>query len=187
MSDEPESEWMVKRAVELADGDHIAGDLLPLGVPGEVIFLRPFTRDRSDWVFVAFVQRDGFHDSTTFLADAPIRVRSAEPQRVSEPPTQAEIDAAKFAGGLTAAAAQAYEDDDEGDRLGIGYSRADDGDVTQQLGHRVEPHAGAVTDKGLVDMDGFLAAANRQMAEALDRVVDTEGDLQRLKDRMADE
>lgn len=40
------------------------------------------------------------------------------------------------------------------DKLGLAYSRADDepeGDVTQQLGHRIEPHVGGLTEQGLVD------------------------------------
>jgi hypothetical protein len=118
---EPDSEWTPKRAVELAVGDRVAGDMLPLGQPGDVLFVRPFERDRSQWVFVAFVQWDGFHDSTTFLATARIRVRVAEPQHVPDP-------------------------------TGLAYTRADDDDeATQQLGHRIDPHVGAVTDEGLVD------------------------------------
>lgn len=123
MSAEPGSEWTTRRAVELAVGDDIAGDMLPLGIPGEVIFVRQHERHHSCWTFVAFEQRDGFHDSTTFLADAKVRVRIADEQRVADP-------------------------------TGLTYSRADDepgGDATQQLGHRIEPHVGAVTDEGLVD------------------------------------
>jgi hypothetical protein len=114
-------EAVTKPAFELAVGDHVMGDLLPLGVPGEVIYRRLFERNRSEWMFVAYVQRDGFHDSTTFLADAPIRVRVAEPARVADPT------------GLLHSRA------DEAD------------DPTPVSGARVRPHTGAMTDEGLVD------------------------------------
>lgn len=123
----PADEVVTKPASELAVGDRVLGDLLPLGVPGEVLYRRLFERDRSEWMFVAFVQWDGHHDSTTFLASAPVRVRVAEPQRVADP-------------------------------TGLAYTRADD------------------------DLDEFIATANADMAEALDKVVDTEAGLQRVKE-----
>lgn len=76
---------------------------------------------------------------------APVADRAAESM---EPITQADVDAAKFAGGWTSAAAQAYEDDDNG----FGYSRADDGDdPTPVSGARVPMHNGGMTEQGLVD------------------------------------
>jgi hypothetical protein len=117
-----DSEWVTKRADQLFFGDRIAGDLLPLGQPGEVIFTRFFERNNSEWMFVAFVQWDGFHDSTTFLASAAVRVRVAEPRHVADPT------------GLAYSRA-----DDEPD------------DPTPVSGHRVAPHTGGLTEQGLVD------------------------------------
>jgi hypothetical protein len=82
---EPDGEWTTIRAEDLAVGNEVAGDMLPLGQPGEIIFRRVFERNRSEWVFVAFVQWDGFHDSTTFLAHAPVRARFLPAPRVADP------------------------------------------------------------------------------------------------------
>lgn len=131
-------EAVTKPAFELVVGDHVMGDLLPLGVPGEVIFRRLFERNRSEWMFVAYVQRDGFHDSTTFLADAPIRVRAAEPSRVADPT------------GLTYTRA----DDEATGSIAVAVVGLDGpaGDVVlTRPARRVEPHNGGMTDEGLVD------------------------------------
>lgn len=66
-------------------------------------------------------------------------------------PTRAEL---KPWESLAPMADRIAESIEPSDPTGLAYSRADDepeGDVTQQLGHRIEPHVGAVTEQGLVD------------------------------------
>jgi hypothetical protein len=138
---EPESEWATKRADQLHLGDRIAGDMLPLGQPGEVIFTRFFERNGSEWMYVAFVQWDGFHDSTTFLASAPVRVRTAEPKRVEDPT------------GLTYTRA---DDEPEGVQVFMSGMTGPASEVVLTRPRRVEPHTGAMTDEGLVDETPLL-------------------------------
>lgn len=135
---DPDSEWATKRADQLHVGDYLSGDLLPLGQHSEVLFTRFFERDRSEWFFIAFVQWDGFHDSTTFLASAPVRVRIAEPTHVEDPT------------GL----AYSRADDEPTTRLTVfasGMGGPDRDVVLTRPGRRVEPHTGALTEQGLVD------------------------------------
>lgn len=70
------TERKTKRADELVVGDRIAAVYLPLADgPAEVLFVRVHEyRSRSRWVFVAYMQGDGYHDSTSYLPEAVIQV-----------------------------------------------------------------------------------------------------------------
>lgn len=63
---------LARLARDLQVGDRINGYLLPAGMPGDVLFVKAHTQTGEAWVFVAFEQADGRHDSTDFLADSPI-------------------------------------------------------------------------------------------------------------------
>lgn len=83
----PPSEPVAKLANELVVGDGIDAEFLPffcvLGLPAEVLYLRPFTHKDESRIFVAFAQADGYHDSMTLLADAEIRVTPAPAAEVA--------------------------------------------------------------------------------------------------------
>lgn len=72
-----------KRADELVVGDRIARRFLVFGEPAQVIFVRPYRlKDDSErWMFVAYKDDSGFHDSTSLLAlrPVPIEARPADP------------------------------------------------------------------------------------------------------------
>jgi hypothetical protein len=68
------SEPSEKLASALVVGDRIAAPLLPVrsGGDGAVLFVKPYATETVQWVFVAYVQSNGFHDSTTYRADRPV-------------------------------------------------------------------------------------------------------------------
>lgn len=68
-----------RRADRLIVGDRIAAEFLPPfgDRAGDVLFVKPFQRGEVRWVFVAYMQTDGYHDSSTFLADKVIRLEKA--------------------------------------------------------------------------------------------------------------
>jgi hypothetical protein len=66
---------VAKRADQLVVGDRIAAKRLPFASDlGEVLLVRLHDYRGADWVFVAWMQPDGYHDSTSFLPDATIEV-----------------------------------------------------------------------------------------------------------------
>lgn len=66
---------VMRRADQLVVGDRIDAEYLPvIATPAEVIFVRVHEYRRERLVFVAFIQDDGFIDSTGYLADAEIRI-----------------------------------------------------------------------------------------------------------------
>jgi hypothetical protein len=69
-----------RRADELVVGDHIDPKHLPFATePGEALLVRLHDYRGGSWVFVAWVQGDGYHDSTSFLPDAEVLVEPAGP------------------------------------------------------------------------------------------------------------
>jgi hypothetical protein len=69
------TEPVAKRADQLVVGDRIAAKRLPFASDlGEVLLVRLHDYRGADWVFVAWMQPDGYHDSTSFLPDATIEV-----------------------------------------------------------------------------------------------------------------
>lgn len=75
-----------RRADQLAVGDRIEPQFLPAfcDQPAEALFVREHDFHRDRWVFVAFAQDDGFHDSTSFLPEAELLViPAADPSGLS--------------------------------------------------------------------------------------------------------
>lgn len=70
----------LKTATDLIIGDRITAAMLPLRQTGEIVFVRPFALRGERWVFVAYVQPNGFYDSTTYSADSPILLDFAAEQ-----------------------------------------------------------------------------------------------------------
>lgn len=87
------SEPAAKRAIELAVGDRIAPEFLPRlfgKEPAEVVFVRDHRLRRESFVFVAFAYPDGYHDSTSFVSGAELKVW---PAQTAEPKCTPECDA----------------------------------------------------------------------------------------------
>lgn len=73
---------IAKRADQLVVGDRIPEESLPYRFakgPAEVLFVCDATTlgDREGWAFVAYRHEDGYHDSTTVLANAVFQVAPA--------------------------------------------------------------------------------------------------------------
>jgi hypothetical protein len=94
-----------KRAELIGVGDRILPEFLPspyFREPGEVVFVKVHDYRKGRYVFLAYVQDNGFYDSTSYDPDGYIEVYPAD--------------------------------------TGLGYSRADDGETTQNLSGRVPSH-----------------------------------------------
>jgi hypothetical protein len=70
-----------KRADQLVVGDRILPHRLPstyaLG-PGEVVYVKPHVYRGNSSVFVAYVHKDGYYDSTSYLPDGTVEVLPAD-------------------------------------------------------------------------------------------------------------
>jgi hypothetical protein len=148
---------VAKRADQLVVGDRIAAKRLPFASdPGEVLLVRLHDYRGADWVFVAWMQPDGYHDSTSFLPDATIEVVPAEPAPVPLTPhpswpTEQEL---KPWESLAPTAERVAESMAPAEDLGVAFdsSQVADADATPvPTSRRYEPHTGGMTNRGLVD------------------------------------
>lgn len=149
MSDQP-----TKAASELVVGDRIAGNFLPGMRAAEVLFIHRYHGPRNlPWVYVTAKAMFSSPDGHYFEPDARIPVEPV----AHRGPTQADLDAAKFAGGWAAATAQAIEDDTDD---GLGYSREMD-DSSPVSPARVPLHTGSVVngDELVIDQSVVCSCA----------------------------
>ena len=74
-------EPVAKRADQLVVGDRIAHHRLPSTYaegPGEVVYVKPHVYRGNSSVFVAYVHKDGYYDSTSYLPDGVVEVFPAD-------------------------------------------------------------------------------------------------------------
>jgi hypothetical protein len=129
------------RADQLSVDDLVPDAYLPHRFnkgPAEVRFVAD---DGEGHTFFAFRYPNGQHDSTTVLSESALEIwpAPAAPDLDSSCTCPLGPEDAHFA------------DCPLYDSMGLGYSRADDGEITQAIGVREPLHTGAMTEGGLVD------------------------------------